>query len=109
MCHIRMLKSLKSGPERPHRATDTAPLRVDLLRDGVVIDTKDVKAADNWTPTIRSTIWVSLITTGHIYTYTVRSMDNAQSRLTTAHIDTLQLRAGDVTSGFTITNKSPCQ
>ena len=55
-------------------ATDTAPVnsvKVDLLRDGVVIDTKDVKAADNWTYTFSNLVSFD-IATGHSYTYTVQ-------------------------------------
>ena len=89
-------------------ATDTAPVssvKVDLLRDGVVIDTKDVKAADNWTYTFSNLVSFD-IATGHIYTYTVQEHGlNAQSKIDYGAYRYTATTTGDVTSGFTITNK----
>ena len=88
--------------------TDPAPVnkvKIELLQNGVVKETKEVNASDNWTYTFKDLEKFNPAT-GILYTYTVREHGlNAQNKIEYGASRYTASTDGTMDQGYTITNK----
>ena len=87
---------------------DPAPVnkvKIELLQNGVVKETKEVNASDNWTYTFKDLEKFNPAT-GILYTYTVREHGlNAQNKIDYGASRYTASTDGTMDQGYTITNK----